>query len=83
MTDRKKVLELFEAQKDFMNTTVQNNIEANRKGYATINLTDSKGNAIPDAKISVNQKTHELLTLRSRTTANWHSSTPLVLMCRT
>jgi len=59
MTDRKKVLELFEAQKEFMNTTVQNNIEANRKGYATITLKDSKGNVIPDAKISVNQKTHE------------------------
>ena len=59
MSGRKKVLEQFELQKDFMNTTVQNNIEANRKGYATINLTDSKGNAIPDAKISVNQKTHE------------------------
>ena len=55
MSGRKKVLEQFELQKDFMNTTVQNNIEANRKGYATINLTDSKGNAIPDAKISVNQ----------------------------
>ena len=59
MSGRKKVLEQFELQKDFMNTTVQNNIEANRKGYATITLKDSKGNAIPDAKISVNQKTHE------------------------
>jgi len=59
MTDRKKVLEQFELQKDFMESTVQSNIENNRKGYGTITVKDSEGNIIPDAKISLNQTKHE------------------------
>ena len=59
MIDRKRVLEQFELQKDFMESTVQSNIENNRKGYGTITVKDSEGNIIPDAKISLNQTKHE------------------------
>ena len=59
MYERQRVLEQFELQKDFMESTVQNNIENNRKGYGTITVKDSEGNIIPDAKISLNQKSHE------------------------
>ena len=59
MTDRKKVLEQFELQKDFMESTVKANIENYRKGWGTITVKDSDGNLIPDAKISITQKSHE------------------------
>ncbi len=59
MTDRIKVLELFEAQKEFMDTTVAANIEANRKGWGTVTVKDSEGNIIPDALVSVEQLSHE------------------------
>ena len=59
MTDRKKVLEQFEIQKDFLESTVKANIENYRKGWGTLTVKDSEGNFIPDAKISLNQKSHE------------------------
>ena len=59
MNDRKKVLELFESQKDFMDTTVKSEIERNRKGYATVTVKDKDGNVIPDAQVTATQKTHE------------------------
>ena len=59
MTDRKRVLEQFEFQKDFMESTVKANIENYRKGWGTVTVKDSEGNFIPDAKISINQKSHE------------------------
>ena len=59
MTDRKRVLEQFEFQKDFMESTVKANIENYRKGWGTVTVKDSEGNVIPDAKISITQKSHE------------------------
>jgi len=59
MNDRRKILELFEAQSEYMNDRVNNGIEAYRKGYAEITVKDENGNAIPDAKIKAVQKTHE------------------------
>ena len=59
MQDRRKVLELFESQKDFMDTTVKSEIERNRKGYATVTVKDKDGNVIPDAQVTAAQKTHE------------------------
>ena len=34
MSDRKKILEAFEKNKDYMEERVNNGIEQNRKGYA-------------------------------------------------
>ena len=59
MSDRRQVLELFEEQKEFLDTTVAQNIERYRKGDAKITVTDEKGNAIPNAEIKVKQLSHE------------------------
>ena len=59
MSDRRKVLDLFEAQKDFMEEKVNAGIEQYRKGYAHITVVDSCGNPVPNAVVKVNQKSHE------------------------
>ena len=57
--DRKKVLELFETQKEFYEKKVNDGIEQNRKGNAHIRLTDGSGVPIAKAKIKLTQKNHE------------------------
>ena len=59
MSNRKKVLELFEKQKEFINDRVESGIENNRKGLAEISVKGKDGKAIPGAVIKLNQKTHE------------------------
>ncbi len=59
MSDRKRILELFESQKDFYEEKVKTGIEKNRKGDAEIKICDKDGKAISGAKIRVNQKSHE------------------------
>ena len=59
MSDRRKVLELFDIQKDFMDNTVLSNIEKYRKGDVKIVLMDKDGKLIQDAKVVVKQTSHE------------------------
>ena len=59
MYDRYKVLEHFEANKDFFENTIYPNIEKYRKGDIKINIKDLNGNIIPNAKIKIKQKNHE------------------------
>lgn len=59
MMDRRKVLEEFEKQREFMKEKVQSGIEANRKGNAKIVVKDKEGNAVSNAAITVTQKKHE------------------------
>lgn len=59
MGDRRKVLDLFESQKEYMEERVNAGIELYRKGYANLTIVDSEGNPIPNATIKVNQKNHE------------------------
>lgn len=59
MNERRKVLELFEEQKEYMEERVNSGIEQNRKGYAKITVKDKNGNTVSDAKISIKQKSHE------------------------
>jgi len=59
MSDRRKVLELFEEQKDFMDERVSSGIELYRKGRAKISIENSNGEPVKNAKVHVNQKTHE------------------------
>lgn len=59
MNDRKKVLELFEEQKAFMEDRVNSGIERNRKGYAHITVKNREGNPVEGARIRVSQKSHE------------------------
>lgn len=59
MSDRKKVLELFEKNKEYMEERINSGIEQNRKGYAQICVKDKDGNSVSGVKISVKQKSHE------------------------
>jgi len=59
MGDRRKVLELFEEQHEFLDEKVKNGIELYRKGYAKLVVKDSEGKPVPGAKIKINQKSHE------------------------
>ena len=59
MDDRRKVLDQFEEQKDSLNKKLTEDIEKYRKGNAKIVVTDKNGNIIPNAKISIKQKSHE------------------------
>ena len=57
--ERRRILELFDSQKDYVEDKVNSGIELYRKGYANITVKDENGNIIPNAKIKVNQKSHE------------------------
>lgn len=59
MNDRKKVLELFDTCSTVSDQTVRDGIEKNRKGTATLTVTDRNGQAIPHAKLRLTQQTHE------------------------
>lgn len=59
MSDRRKILELFEEQKEFMEEKINSGIELYRKGYADITVKDNDGNIVPGAKIKLTQKSHE------------------------
>ena len=59
MNDRRKVLELFEQQKEYTDRRISEGIEKYRKGNAEIIVTDKNGKAVPDVKIKAVQKTHE------------------------
>ena len=59
MSDRRKVLEFFEAQKEETQRKVAEGIEKYRKGDMRITVVDANGRVIPDAKVSIKQKNHE------------------------
>ena len=58
MDDRKKVLELFEENKSFMEDRIRSGIEQHRKGYGSILVKDEAGNPISGATVRVKQKEH-------------------------
>ena len=58
MCDRKKVLEEFELQKEFMQETVLPNIEKYRKGDCVVTVCDAAGKPIPHRKVQVKQTSH-------------------------
>ena len=57
--DRRKILEFFEAQRDYTEDKIKSGIESYRKGYGNIRLTDSEGNPVSGAKVRIKQKSHE------------------------
>ena len=58
MSERRKIMEKFDANKEFLEKKIAEGIEKNRKGDCTVILRDTQGNPIPDAKISLRQKDH-------------------------
>ena len=59
MSDRKKVLDLFEEQEDFWKQRAAAGIERYRKGNGKITVTDKNGKPITNAKIKLTQTRHE------------------------
>lgn len=59
MNERRKVLELFEAQKEYTDKIISQGIERYRKGDVKIILVDKNGSPIPNVSVKVKQKTHE------------------------
>lgn len=59
MSERRKVLEKFEEQHEYMQERVNYGIEKYRKGDFTIAVKDSDGKSVENVKIRVNQKSHE------------------------
>ena len=59
MSDRRKVLDLFDAQEDFWKQRAAYGIERYRKGDGKITVTDKNGNPISNAKIKLTQTKHE------------------------
>ena len=59
MSSRQDVLKPFEAKKDSMNDRIASGIEANRKGFAFLDLADEKGEPVRDAEVKIMQKTHD------------------------
>ena len=59
MTERRKILELFEAQGDSLKNKIEDGIERNRKGDCRIVITDDLGAPVKNARITFRQKTHE------------------------
>jgi GH35 family endo-1,4-beta-xylanase len=59
MSDRRKVLELFDEQEASWKQRAAEGIERYRKGDGRITVVDKEGKPIPNAKIKLTQKTHE------------------------
>ena len=59
MSDRRNILELFEAQKDFVEEKISSGIEQHRKGNGKIKLIDKNGAPVISARIKLTQKSHQ------------------------
>lgn len=58
MSERRKVLELFEANKTELQNKIDRGIEQNRKGDVRIRVVDKDGNPIKNATVHLDQKNH-------------------------
>ncbi len=56
---RENVMKPFVEQADYMNERIRSGVETNRKGTAELRVVDLKGNPVPDAHITIEQKTHD------------------------
>ena len=59
MYNRKRVLEFFEADEEFLNTTVEENIEKYRKGEVRVQVCDENGKTLKNTPVKVRQISHE------------------------
>lgn len=59
MNDRRNILDLFEEQRDLVNERVAYGIEHYRKGDAKITVTDKDGSPVTNARIKLEQRSHE------------------------
>ena len=59
MTERRKILDLFDEQNDYVEEKVSHGIEAYRKGDGKVRIVDKNGKPVVGAKIKFSQKSHE------------------------
>ena len=59
MTERRKILDLFDEQSDYVEEKVSHGIETYRKGNGKVQVIDKNGNPVAGAKIKFSQKSHE------------------------
>lgn len=59
MSERRRILEEFDLQKDFMQETVYPNIEKYRKGDALVRVCDQNGKALSGVKLHLRQTSHQ------------------------
>ena len=59
MSERRKILDLFEEQKDFWEARVASGIEQHRKGDGRIKLVDKNGKPLSGVKVKLTQKSHQ------------------------
>ena len=59
MSERRKILDLFEDQKCYYQQKVNEGIEQHRKGNAKLKLIDQDGNSIANASVKIKQISHE------------------------
>ena len=59
MSDRRKVLDLFEEQNDTWRKRAAEGIERYRKGDGVVTVVDKEGKPVSNAKIKLTQKSHE------------------------
>lgn len=59
MNDGRKILDLFDEQKEMVEKRVAEGIETYRKGDGRIKVVDKDGKPIVNAKLKLNQKSHE------------------------
>ena len=58
MSERRRILEKFEANKEFLEQRIAQGIEKNRKGDCRLTVTDARGNPVSNARVKVTQKSH-------------------------
>jgi GH35 family endo-1,4-beta-xylanase len=59
MTERRKILDLFDEQNDYVEEKVSHGIETYRKGGGKVRIVDKSGYPVVGAKIKFSQKSHE------------------------
>ena len=59
MTERRKILDLFDEQSEYVEEKVSHGIETHRKGDGKVHIIDKNGSPVAGAKIKLSQKSHE------------------------
>ena len=58
MSERRKVLELFEQQEESLRKKISDGIERHRKGNALLTVVDASGQPLSNVTVKVKQKSH-------------------------
>ena len=59
MSERRKIFELFEENKEMVDERVSSGIEKYRKGDCSVKIVDESGTPVTVATVKIKQKSHE------------------------